>query len=159
MGWGRQWRHKQCKICHPTPLSQTICMIEASRHIPGLPHISDEHGQDIRQWHSFSLHKGGCQCIQGGSHPHNLQRQPNSHWHSRLPMTLPNTVDAIMGSLATTAPIQTSTERLLSSQQHLQSPINQASHQMDARHLWIPGQINFAQSHQSGQLRGLANAD
>jgi hypothetical protein len=30
---------------------------------------------------------------------------------------------------------------------------------MDARRLWIPGQINLAQSHQSGKLRGPANAD
>ncbi len=30
---------------------------------------------------------------------------------------------------------------------------------MDAHRLWIPGQINLAQSHQSGKLRALANAD
>ncbi len=44
-------------------------------------------------------------------------------------------------------------------QQRLQSPTNWASHQMDAGHLWIPGQINLAQSHHSRQLRGLADAD
>jgi hypothetical protein len=34
-----------------------------------------------------------------------------------------------------------------------------ASHLMDACRLWIPGQINLAQSHQSGKLPGLADAD
>jgi hypothetical protein len=29
---------------------------------------------------------------------------------------------------------------------------------MDARHLWIPGQIDLAQSHQRGKLPGLADA-
>jgi hypothetical protein len=49
------------KICHPTPLLQAIYMIDASRHIPGLPYISDERGQDIGQRHGFSLHKRGHQ--------------------------------------------------------------------------------------------------
>jgi hypothetical protein len=34
-----------------------------------------------------------------------------------------------------------------------------ANHHMDARHLWIPGQIDLAQCHQSRKLRGLADAD
>jgi hypothetical protein len=30
---------------------------------------------------------------------------------------------------------------------------------MDASHLWLPSKIKLAQSHQSGQLHELANAD
>ncbi len=80
---GSQMRHKQRQIRHPLPLSKTICTIKTSRHIPGLPHISDEHGKNIRQWHGLSLHEGGCQCIQGRGRPHNMQRGTNPHWHLR----------------------------------------------------------------------------
>jgi hypothetical protein len=44
------------------------------------------------------------------------------------------------------------------SQQHLRSPIDQTSHQMDARRMWLPSKINLAQSHQSRQLCEMANA-
>ncbi len=64
-----------------------------------------------------------------------------------------------MGTVATKAPIQTSAEGTPTDQQRLQPPINQTSHQMDARRLWIPGKIDLAQSHESGQLRGLADAN
>ncbi len=80
--WDCQWWHKQCQICHPTPLLQTFCTIATSRHIQGLPHISDERGQDIRLRHSFSLYEGGRQCIQGRRRPHNMQRGINPHRHT-----------------------------------------------------------------------------
>jgi hypothetical protein len=51
-------------------------------------------------------------------------------------------------------PIQTGTESTTTGQQHLRSTIYQASHQVDACHLWIPGQIDLAQSHQSGKYIG-----
>ncbi len=47
----------------------------------------------------------------------------------------------------------------MTSQQRLQSPIDQTSHQMDARRMWLPSKINLAQSHQSRQLHGLADAE
>jgi hypothetical protein len=72
---------------------------------------------------------------------------------------IPNTADATAWPLATTTSIQTSTEGTTASQQCLRSTIYQASHQMDACHLWIPCQINLTQSHQSGKLHGLADAD
>jgi hypothetical protein len=62
---GCKWEHKQCHLPHPAPLLKTICTIKTSRHIPGLPHISDEHRQNIRRWHNFGIHKGGHQHIQG----------------------------------------------------------------------------------------------
>jgi hypothetical protein len=61
--------------------------------------------------------------------------------------------------MATVTPIQTSTENTKTSQQCLQSPIDQASHQMDARHLWLPFKIELAQSHQGGQVCVLVYAD
>jgi hypothetical protein len=64
-----------------------------------------------------------------------------------------------MGTVATEALIQTSLEGTMTGQQRLQPPINQTSHQMDARRMQIPGKINLAQSHKSGQLCGLANAN
>jgi hypothetical protein len=72
---------------------------------------------------------------------------------------IPNTVDATTRPLATTTPIQTGIEGTTTSKQCLGSTIYQASHQMDARLLWIPGQINLTQSYQSGKLHGMANAD
>ncbi len=36
--------------------------------------------------------------------------------------------------------------------------LHRTSHQMDACRMWLPSKINLAQSHQSGQLCGLANA-
>ncbi len=122
-------------------------------------YIFDEHRQDSQQWHGFSLHERGHQCIQGRRHTHHMQRQTHIHWNERWPGTIPNTVDETTGTMATTKSIQTSAESTMSSQQCLQSPINWAHHQMDAHHLWIPGQINLAQNHQRGQLRGLADAD
>ncbi len=70
-------------ICHPIPLSITLCAIKANRCIPGLSHISNGQGQDIRWRHRFSLHKGGHQGIQGIRHPHSMQRRIHSYWHPR----------------------------------------------------------------------------
>jgi len=53
---GVKWRHKQGQIRDPTPIPPTLCASTASRHIPGLPYISDECRQDGRRWHSISLH-------------------------------------------------------------------------------------------------------
>jgi hypothetical protein len=80
---GCKWGHKQRQIHHPAPLLKTIRMIKISRHIPGLLHISDKRGQNIKQWHSFSLHEGGRQRIQGRRCPHNMQRGTNPHPHQR----------------------------------------------------------------------------
>ncbi len=51
-------------------------------------------------------------------------------------------------------PIQTSVEGTATSQQHLKSPIDRASHQMDAHSLWISCEIDLTQSHESRQLVG-----
>ena len=94
-------------------------MIKTSRHIPGLPHISDELRQDIGQWHGFSLHEGRHQGIQGRRSPNNMQRGTNPHWHPKKPRTIPNTADATTRPLATTTPIQTGTESTTTGQQRL----------------------------------------
>jgi hypothetical protein len=46
----------------------------------------------------------------------------------------------------------------MTGKQCIGSPIHQASNQMDARSMQIPGKINVAQSSRSRKLRGLANA-
>ncbi len=62
------------------------------------------------------------------------------------------------GTVATAASIQTNKESTLTNQQRLGSPVNQTSHQMDACRMWLPSKIDLDQGHQSGQLRGLADA-
>jgi hypothetical protein len=67
---------------------------------------------------------------------------------------IPNTVDATTRPLATTTPIQTGMEGTTTGQQHLRSTIYQTSHQMDARRLWIPGQIDLLKVIKAGNYVG-----
>jgi hypothetical protein len=60
--------------------------------------------------------------------------------------------------MATAISIQVNMKGTQTSLQRLGPSIDQTSHQMDARRMWLPSKINMAQSHQSRQLRGLANA-
>ncbi len=156
---GCKWGHKQCQIRHPAPLLKTICTIKTSRHIPGLPHISDEHGQNIRWWHSFGIDKGRHQRFQGRRHLNNMQRGTNPHRHPRKPRTITNNADATTRPLATMTPIHKGMESTMTGQPHLRSTIYQAFHQVDACRLWIPSHIDLAQSHQSKKLHRMANAD
>ncbi len=99
----------------------------------------------------MGLHEGGRQCIQRSRRPHNMQRGTNPHRHPRQPGTIPNNIDTTTGSFATMMPIQTSTEGTTRGQQCLQSTIYQTNHKVDALPLWIPGQIDLAQSHHQKQ--------
>ncbi len=61
--------------------------------------------------------------------------------------------------MATVTSFQTSAKSTQTGQQRLRSPTDQTSNQMDARRMWLPHKIYMAQSHQSRQLCGLANAN
>ena len=78
-----QWRHKQSYIRDPTHLPTTFCSSNAGRHIPGLPFIFDECGQDGRQWHSFSRHKRRSHCFQGRRRAHHMHGRTHPHWNTR----------------------------------------------------------------------------
>ncbi len=60
-----------------------FCTSNASRHIPGLPYVSDECRQDGRRWYCISLHKRGHQCIQRRRRAHHMQGQTHPHWRKR----------------------------------------------------------------------------
>jgi hypothetical protein len=81
-----------------------------------------------------------------------MQGQAHPHWRARWKGMIPNTVDATMGTVATKAPIQTSVKGTTTGQQHLQPPINQTSHQMDARHMWIPGKSTWLKAIKAGNF-------
>ena len=83
-----------------------------------------------------------------------MQGQARPHRGARRTRTIPNTLDATTGTVATKVSIQTSAEGPPTGQQRLRPPINQTSHQMDARCMWIPGKIDMARGHKGGQLRG-----
>ena len=75
----------------------------------------------------------------------------DSHGQNRIPLMQQPTT----GAMATAMSIQASAKGTQTSQQRLQPPIDQTSHQMDARRMWLSRKINMAQSHQSRQLCGL----
>jgi hypothetical protein len=111
---------------------------QGKQTLPGLPNIINERGQNFQQWHHISFHLNRWHCVQREGCTHHMQGQAHPHWHARWKVTIPNTVDATTGTVATKEPIQTRVEGTTTGQQRLRPPINQTSHQMDARRMWIP---------------------
>jgi hypothetical protein len=64
-------------------------------------------------------------CVQREECTHHMQGQAHPYWRARWKGTIPNTVDATTGTVATKDPIKTSAESTTTGQQHLQPPINQ----------------------------------
>jgi hypothetical protein len=63
-----------------------------------------------------------CHYVQRGGCTHHMQGQAHSHWCTRWKGTIPYTIDATTGTVATKVLIQTSAEGTTTGQQHLQLP-------------------------------------